>query len=294
MNIDKICEDIKNLKIQGAISVAKTGAEAFYSFFLENKSKENILEELKIVSEKLISTRSTEPALRNLLNIYLKDLDKCKNIDEIEDKIKTKYNYIINHFEEAKQTILEYASHKIKNHDIVYTHCHSSLVCDILIYTWNKGIKFSVYNTETRPLFQGRKTAKQLIEAGIPVTHFVDSAAKHAIKKADLILLGVDAISTTKIYNKIGSETIALIASSYDVPVYFCSDSWKFDPITIFGFDEEIEKRYGKEVWPDAPKEIKIYNYAFDQVSPKYVTAIISELGVYEHSTFIDLVRKKI
>ena len=294
MDFDKVCKDIKTLKIQGAVSVAKAGADAFYFFYIKNKNSKDIIKKLKISAKKLIKTRSTEPALRNVIAYYFHEIEKCKTEKELTKHFNLRYKFIKNHFEESKKTILNYAFKKIKKNSIVYTHCHSSLVCDILIYAWKKGIKFEVYNTETRPLFQGRKTALQLSKAGIPVTHFVDSAARHAIKKADIVFLGVDAISTTKIYNKIGSETIAMIASNFDVPVYFCTDSWKFDSKTIFGFDEEIEKRLGKEVWDKAPKKIKIYNYAFDQVSPKYATAIISELGVFDHSSFVDIARKKL
>jgi len=43
--------------------------------------------------------------------------------------------------------------------------------------------KFEVYNTETRPLFQGRKTAKELKGAGIKVTMFIDSAMDIALSK---------------------------------------------------------------------------------------------------------------
>ena len=53
--------------------------------------------------------------------------------------------------------------------------------------------KFEVYNTETRPLFQGRKTAQELRKAKIKVTTFVDAAARVALtreqetKKVDLV-----------------------------------------------------------------------------------------------------------
>ncbi|MFT4304893.1 MAG: hypothetical protein ACMXX8_02275, partial [Candidatus Woesearchaeota archaeon] len=243
MDFDKVCSDIKTLKIQGAVSIAKSGTEAFYFYFLKNKESKNILSKLKKAATKLSKTRATEPALRNVLSYYFSDIEKCKTNKELEKHFKQKYKEIKNHFKESKQKILDIGYKIIKNNDVVYTHCHSSLVCDILKYAWKKGKKFEVYNTETRPLFQGRKTAKELSNVGIPITHFVDSAARQAIKKSDIIFLGVDAISTTKIYNKIGSETIAILASMYDVPVYFCTDSWKFDSKTIFGFDEEIEKR---------------------------------------------------
>lgn len=294
MSFSSICNDIKTLKIQGAISVAKEGAKAFY--FHINKidnTPSNILKEMKIAAKKLIQTRSTEPALRNALAYYFYYLNMTST-SNMKTHLEIKYHEIMNHFSDSKKTIINYGINKIKNGMIVYTHCHSSIVCDILLEAKKRGKKFEVYNTETRPLFQGRKTAKQLSDAGIKVKHFVDSAARHAIKKADIVLIGSDAITTTKIYNKIGSETIALLSSNYDVPVYCCTDSWKYDPLSVFGFDEEIEKRISKEVWNKPPKNVSIYNYAFDMIDPKYITGIISEIGVFTHSIFIEEVNNKL
>jgi len=42
----------------------------------------------------------------------------------------------------------------------------------------------------------------------------------------------------------------------------------------------KIEQRSGKELRPDAPKEIKIVNYAFDIIPAKFITGIITEYGV--------------
>ena len=297
MSLNSTYNDIKNLKIQGAIAVAREGVGAVFNYSRNISSKTKNPKEavlfLKKAAKKIISARSTEPALRNALSYFFYNLNSS-SMKTLLIHTDLKYNTIMNHFDAAEKKIIEYGVRKIKNGFVVYTHCHSSTVCNILKEAKRRKIRFEVHNTETRPLYQGRKTAKELAKVGIKVTHYIDSAAKHAIKKADIVLLGTDAISTTKIYNKIGSETIAMLADYMDVPVYICSDSWKFDPLTIFGFDEVIEKRLSKEVWPNSPKNINIYNYAFDKISPKFITGIISELGVFGHSSFIEEVNKKI
>ena len=169
----------------------------------------------------------------------------------------------------------------------MYTHCHSSTVVNIIKQAKDNGVNFEVHNTETRPLYQGRKTAKELSDYGIPVRHYVDSAARLALKKADIMLIGADAITAEgKIINKIGSELISEAANKLNVPVYVCTHSWKFDPKTIFGFEEIIEKRLAKEVWPNKPKNVSIDNFAFEQVNPALVTGIISEIGIYNPQNF--------
>ena len=149
-----------------------------------------------------------------------------------------------------------------------------------------------MHNTETRPLFQGRKTAIELASYKIPVKHYVDSAARMALKKADIMMIGADAITTEgKVINKIGSELIAEAANKIGVPVYICTHSWKFDPETIFGFDEEIEKRAWDEIWPNKPRKVNIDNFAFEKINPALITGIISELGVYRPQNFISEIK---
>ncbi|MDP2909095.1 MAG: hypothetical protein Q8N77_04795 [Nanoarchaeota archaeon] len=267
MNFGQICRDIKSLKIQGATNVARAGIQAL-------KLKHD-----PASVKKIISLRPTEPALRNAIKFSLKDM-------------KNNPDKVLRHFDEAQKKIAEIGARKIPEDSIVFTHCHASTVTGILKEAF-KTKKFEVYCTETRPMYQGRRTAIELAAAKIPVTMFVDSAARYALKKADIMLIGADAIlSSGKIANKIGSELFAEVARKYDVPVLVCTDAWKFDPMTVWGYEEEMEKRETKEVWSNPPKGVKISNIAFELVSPGLVTSIISELGVYSVENFIIEVKK--
>lgn len=267
MNFGQICRDIKSLKIQGATNVARAGIQAL-------KLKHD-----PASVKKIISLRPTEPALRNAIKFSLKDM-------------KNNPDKVLRHFDEAQKKVAEIGARKIPDGSIIFTHCHASTVTGILKEAF-KTKKFEVYCTETRPMYQGRRTATELAAAKIPVTMFVDSAARYALKKADIMLIGADAIlSSGKIANKIGSELFAEVARKYDVPVLVCTDAWKFDPMTVWGYEEEMEKRETKEVWSNPPKGVKISNIAFELVSPGLVTSIISELGVYSVENFIIEVKK--
>jgi ribose 1,5-bisphosphate isomerase len=151
-----------------------------------------------------------------------------------------------------------------------------------------QGKKFAVHVTETRPMLQGRITATELASAKIPVTIFADSAGRLALKKADIALLGADAITSEgKVINKIGSELLALVAEKLDVPLYICSDSWKFDPKSVFGFERELETRSQKEIWNRPPKGISISNFVFEKIDASLITGIISELGVCKPESLV-------
>ncbi len=248
---NRIIKDIKDIKIQGARNIAKAALQA-YSLFPSAKTK-----------NKLLSLRPTEPMMENVLEMA----EEGKSLKEIHA-----------HFDSAQQAINKKVFKLIKSGDVIFTHCHSTNVINALIYTKNKGKNFEVYNTETRPLFQGRKTARELKKAGIKVTMFVDSALGVALskeqgtKRATKVFLGADALLKKGIINKVGSEVIARIAKQEKIPVYVLADSWKFTKKKV-----PLENRKLNEVWDKAPKGIKVKNPAFEFVKKKYITGVITE-----------------
>ena len=256
---NQICKDIKSIKIQGAKNIAIAGFKAYKLF--PNKQSKN----------KLLKLRPTEPMLENLL----------KQADNITEK------QLIKKLKQNQEIINKQVLKLIKNNFVVFTHCHSSTVIKALINAKKKTKKFEVYNTETRPLYQGRKTAKELKKARIKTTMFVDSALGVALskeqgtKKADIVLLGADAIIKKGVINKIGSEVIAKIAKSEKIPVYVIADSLKYSSKKT-----KIEQRDFNEVWK-TNKKIKIKNPAFEFIKRKYITGIISELGNLSYSEFL-------
>lgn len=263
---NQICKDIKEIKIQGARNVAK---KALYAYHLIPTKKSK---------KKLLSLRPTEPMLHYIL-------------DKVDS---TPYEDLLSHFDSAQEKINKYTIGQIKNNSTIFTHCHSTNVINALIYAKKNKKKFEVYNTETRPLFQGRKTAKELKKNKIKVTMFVDSALGIALskeqgtKKVSKIFLGADAITKDGVINKVGSELVAQIAKNEKIPVYIVADSWKFSNKEV-----PIEQRELNEVWDRAPSGIKIKNPAFEFVPKKYIKAIISELGVLSYAEFLRKVRKR-
>jgi len=257
---NQILKDIKSVKIQGARNIAKKALYA-YSLIPAKESK-----------KKLLLSRPTEPMMENVL-----DLTEKQSYEEIRK-----------HFDEAQDKINKEVFKLIKNKDVVFTHCHSTNVTNALVYAKKKGKNFEVYNTETRPLFQGRKTARELRKKGIKVTMFIDSALGVALskeqgtKKADKVFLGADALLKKGVINKIGSELVAQVARNNKIPVYIVADSWKFTKKKV-----PREQRKLVEVWDTAPKNIKVKNPAFEFVPKKYLKAIISELGTLGYGDFI-------
>jgi len=292
MGFKEIVKGIKEVKIQGAIDVAKASVQAISLIEKEYRlrDREIFLKSLYKAKDILVKIRPTEPCMRNTLNYIFAYIE---DEEDISGAIKKRIIDVNKHFDTTMDKIAKIGAKKIINKSIVFTHCHSNTVLAIFKEAKRKGKNFTVHNTETRPLFQGRKTAQELSRANIPVKYFIDSAARLALKNADLMLIGADAITSEgKVVNKIGSELFAEIAEKWDIPVYSCANSWKFDPKTVFGYEEEIEKRGTREVWSTAPKGVTVDNHAFEKINPDLITGIISELGVYKPTIFIEEVKR--
>ncbi len=279
MTYEEIVQKIKSLEIQGAEKIAVKAVEAFAIKLKEAKDPKRLL----AVYEELKNLRSTEPGLRNALKYCLAHYETNPKVaDEV-----------VQFFENAKQKIAEFGSKKIQDGMNIFTHCHSSTVEAIMLEAKKQGKNFTLYSTETRPRFQGRITAENMAKAGIPVIHFVDSAAETFLKKADLFLFGCDAITAEgKIYNKIGTAAIAEFAALNHIPVYSCTNSWKFDPETLEGNEIVIEERDSKEVWENPPPGVTIKNPAFEITSPGVITGVITELGIFKPETLVLEVQK--
>ena len=260
-SFNQIAKKIKEVKIQGATNIAKYALRA-YSLIPSKASK-----------KKLLSLRPTEPMMENILDLAEKGKSKKE---------------ILQHLSETQTKINKAVLKLIKNNDIIFTHCHSTNVVKALINAKKKKKKFEVYNTETRPLYQGRKTAKELKQAKIKVIMFVDSAVGVALsgeqknKKPDKVFLGADAITKKGVINKVGSEVISIIAKNNKIPVYIVANSWKFTKSKV-----PMENRKLNEVWDAAPKNIKIKNPAFEFVDKKYIKGVVSEFGLKSFGEFV-------
>ncbi len=263
----KILSDIKSVKIQGATNIAIKGIEAYLISYREDKK----------TIKQILATRPTEPLLQNSLNIISSSKNKEETAKKILKTIKT-----------AHKKIAINGAKLIKNNMNIYSHCHSSTVIEILKHAKKQKKKFTVYTTEVEPLLQGRQTAKDLAKAGIKTIVSPDLGAEQALKKCDLFLFGSDAFLKKGVVNKIGTSTLCKIAKNYKIPRYSCGNSLKFTNKI------KIEKRNGREVWDERNKKITVLNPAFDLTKKRFLTGVISEIGILSYKEFIKKAKKNL
>lgn len=261
----------------------------------EARDRSSVLEEITEAKEILFRSRVTEPFMRNAVRYIEWRVRKAEwqNVEELRGLVQDVSENLIEKFKEARKKITEIGSRRILSGTMILTHCHSSTVTDVLKKAKKRGVDFKVLCTESRPVYQGRITAREVLEEGIETTMIVDSAVRSFIKQVDLVFVGADAITSEgNVINKIGSSLVALAAHEARVPFYVITELLKFDPQTIYGDYETIEERPTTEVWPEAPKRLTIRNPAFDVTRRDYIHGIICEEGVISPHSILETIRR--
>jgi ribose 1,5-bisphosphate isomerase len=294
----EIAEKIRRLEIQGARNVAIAAIKAIETLAekTEAKSRREFLKELHESKETLSASRETEPLMRNALRFIVSKVEetKEKKVKELAKTVSVASQWFLNALECSKRQIAEIGAKRIQNNSIVFTHCHSSTVTNLLKKAKQEGKSFEVICTETRPLFQGRTTAREMLDLGVKTTLIVDSAARYFMNQVDLVIVGADAITSEgNVINKIGTSMIALIAQEARTPFYAVSELLKFDPATMYGDYEKIEERSPNEVWDKPPKKLIIRNPAFDITRRDFIHGIICEEGIISPHSITEIMRRK-
>ncbi len=184
-----------------------------------------------------------------------------------------------------------------RNHLHILTHCNTGALATAGIGTafgviatlHERGQIECVYADETRPLLQGsRLTATELMAGHIPCCLISDDMAASVMtwKHIDAIIVGADRIAANgDTANKIGTYGLAVMAQYHHIPFYIAAPFSTFDFSIQTGEEIVIEERNPDEVRKingvySAPKDVPVFNPAFDVTPAVLIAGIITEKGV--------------
>lgn len=186
----------------------------------------------------------------------------------------------------------------LKDGDGILTHCNAGPLATSkygtalgpVLLGHERGLNFKVFVDETRPLLQGaRLTSFELQKAGVDVTLICDNMASVVMKNGwiQACFVGCDRIAANgDTANKIGTSGVAILAKYYGIPFYVLGPTSTIDMSCGTGGDINIELRPSEEIRekfyrePQAPKEVKCYNPAFDVTDHSLITGIVTEKGI--------------
>ena len=190
----------------------------------------------------------------------------------------------------------------------ILTHCNAGALATagygtalgVIRSAVEAGKAVHVLADETRPYLQGsRLTAWELTRDGIDTTVITDSMSGALMRagQIDLVVVGADRIAANgDTANKIGTYTVAVLAKEHGIPFYVAAPWSSIDLSMPDGSNIPIEERNAKEVTHMganrlAPEGAAVRNPAFDITPHRYITAIVTDRGVF-HPPFINTLTK--
>lgn len=162
----------------------------------------------------------------------------------------------------------------------VLVHSRSRAVLAVLREAAAQGRRPSAWVTAGWPLGEGRDMAADLREAGVAATLVPDAALALAAARADLALVGADAVLPDgSVVNKVGTHLLALATRAAGVPLYVAAETLKFWPEGAGAGDQPP----GEDADPselELPPGVDGWNPLFEQVPAHLVSALVTEDGV--------------
>ncbi len=298
---------IKEMVVRGAPAIGATGAYGLVLALKEAQflSKAEKKEHLDLHYSLLLSSRPTAVDLKNCLDrVYSVIIKNDYSFDiALEESKKISCEII----EECKKIGIE-GNKLIEYNDAILTHCNAGGLATIdygtalapIFEAHNQGKNITVYVDETRPRLQGGKiTAWELEQVGIKHQIIVDSSVAHFMskKKINKVIVGADrCLKDGSIVNKIGTQTVAIVAKYFVIPFYTAFPLTTLDVDPKSSVDTiEIEYR-GESELKEVQIEDKNYtilnakssasNPAFDITSNALIEGYITSLGVIKREDF--------
>ncbi len=299
---EEMFEAIHSLRVRGAPAIGICAAYSLYvlSRGIQASSGEEFCQKLQSEADYLNSSRPTAVnlswALRRMMAVAKKDAASAPAT--IVERLAQECVAIHEEDIAMCRAISEYGLGLIKEGDGVLTHCNAGPLATSrygtalgpLFLAKEKGINVRVFADETRPLLQGaRLTSYELARAGIDVTLICDNMASVVMKNGwiDACFVGCDRVAANgDTANKIGTNTVAILAKHYGIPLYVLGPTSTIDLNCATGEGIEIEQRDPEEIKtkfyekPMAPADVKCYNPAFDVTDHSLIAGIVTEKGI--------------
>ncbi len=299
-----VADAIRTLKVRGAPAIGVTaamgvvlGAQAInstnYSSFAPAVVK---------ICDDLAATRPTAVNLFWAIERMKQKLESLRDqpVLAIKQALKIESQAILEEDIALCKAMGRHGAELIRDGQTVLTHCNAGSLATagygtalgVIRAAHEQGKKIHVIADETRPVLQGsRLTAWELMQDKIPVTLITDNMAGSLMRqgKIHLCVVGADRIAANgDVANKIGTYSVAVLARAHNIPFYVAAPYSTIDLKTKSGDEILIEQRNPSEVTtihgshPVAPKDVVVYNPAFDVTPAELITAIITERGVFK------------
>lgn len=300
-----VAKAIKTMVIRGAPAIGVCAAMGLALGAARSKATgtKQFTTEFQRNCELLASTRPTAVnlfwAIERMKRSFSEGALAGESVQQLQARLRTEADRIHDEDVASCKAIGAHGATLVPGEARILTHCNAGALATagygtalgVIRGAVEAGRKVRVLADETRPFLQGaRLTAWELVKDGIDTTVITDNMAG-AIMRAgeiDLVVVGADRIAANgDTANKIGTYSVAVLAKEHGIPFYVAAPWSTIDVTTKDGDGIPIEERAAREVTHVGnnqltPDGASVRNPSFDVTPNKYITAIITERGVFK------------
>ena len=239
----------------------------------------SLLAVLMTQAVEMSAARPSMAPLYNLLSRWRRELQELRGLDLATARRRAANSAAavatISH--DAVRRVAFQARALIGQRRCVITHSLSSTLVEA--FSGLQGTDVSFIVSESRPLFEGRRLARQLSAWGLETTLITDAQMGVFAEQADIAMVGADSLlEDGSAVNKTGTRLLALAAREQSVPFYVCCERFKQRHPDMPPF--ELEEMRPEELGLEEPAGVQIRNVYFDVTPPGLITGWVNEDGV--------------
>lgn len=210
---------------------------------------------------------------------------------------------------------------QISDGDVIMVYGRSYSVELTLQTAKKEGKSFSVVVVDSRPLLEGKRLLATLSNAGIPTTYVKLNASSYIMRTVSKVLLGAAAmLSNGAVISRAGTAVMAMMARRFNIPAIFCCETYKFsdkvqldsicwneigDPSELLSPSPGTAPATHTHTHPNndnntntptpteaLPPLLKLLNIRYDLTPMKYVSLVITEVGMIPPTSVPVLIRE--
>jgi translation initiation factor eIF-2B subunit delta len=282
--IDETIEEIEEMQTHSSSVVAVKAARALRS--LTDQEFPTVEEYIRALERNSNALKRAKPSHASLYKTQREIVTAVTdaNPDTVEEaQVQTDevIDRVVETVETAKEGAAETALDLLEDDMTLLVHDYSTTVLRTLELAAQKGYEMTVYVTEARPRYLGRKTARHLAEFPEFETHLVvDSACGHFLPECDRVLVGMDSVVDGKLHNRIGTYPITATAADVGVPVTAIGAAAKM-PEGGFKFVNEF--RSVSEVMREPADGFAVENPNYDATPVELLDCIATDEGIHTY-----------
>lgn len=277
-----LLKDVQSDSQSGATEITQKAARCLIAFSEEGHPRAAVCrEQLILLGQAIIDAHPMMSSLFNLVNRVFLESEAARRLESVET-IQQAVRGSAQRFLESTQTALASIARNgqklLTPHITVMTHSSSSTVAGILREASLQGKSIRAIATESRPFCEGRELARNLGQQGIPTQVVLDAAAALYVRKADLVIVGVDRIAEDSFLNKAGTLALAMSARQEKVPFYVACETNKFLPVAVVSMSDALQgsEQRAQEEWMN----VELVYSLFEEIPNKWLTGVITEKGI--------------